>query len=165
MAIKHTLYIVCFLIAGFAQAQSKKSATDYFNEASKHYVESKKIDALKTIEQGLNEYKNDKKLTELAEKILKEENQNQNQQQQQQNDKKDKDQEQKNKDENKDKNKDQQNNDKKDDSSRKQQPQGGMNKNQAMQDLKALENKEKQLLKKINIKKEQGTPTKTDKDW
>jgi hypothetical protein len=161
MAIKHTLYIVCCLLVGFAKAQSTKSATDYFNEASKHYVESKKIDALKTIEQGLQEHKNDKKLTELAEKILKEENQNQNQQQQQQNDKKDKDQEQKDKD----KNKEQENKDKKDDGSQKQQPQSGMNKNQALQDLKALENKEKQLLKKINLKKEQGTPTKTDKDW
>ena len=38
-------------------------------------------------------------------------------------------------------------------------------KNQAMQDLKALENKEKALLKRINLKKEKGTPVKTDKDW
>ena len=100
MATKHILYIICFLVVGFAKAQSTKSSTDYFNEASKHYVDNKKIDALKTIEQGLKEHKNDKKLSELAEKILKEENQNQ-QKQQQENNKKDKDQEQKNKDENK----------------------------------------------------------------
>lgn len=180
--------LLCF--SGTTFGQSKKSPIDFFNEASQQYIDNKKIDALKTIEEGLAEYKDDQKLLDLAEKLLKEEENKNNQQkqnQQQQQDKK-KDQEQKDKQRNKDQNKENQdkkdqnqdkdkkeNQDKQNDKKNEQkqgdkkeqekQPMNPAQKNQALQDLKALENKEKALMKRLNIKKEKGKPVKSEKDW
>ena len=190
MKSKLILHIVFILlcISSTAFAQSKKSANDFFNEASQQYIDNKKVEALKTLEEGLAEHKDNQKLLDLAEKLLKEEenkNDQQKQNQQQQQDKK-KEQEQKDKQQNKDQNKESQEkkdqnkdkqenqdkqNNKKDEQKQgdkkkqEKQPMNPAQKNQALQDLKALENKEKALMKRLNIKKEKGKPVKTEKDW
>lgn len=93
--------------------------------------------------------------------------QEQNQQQNQDKNEENKDEEKQDKDDkeqdNKDNKQDNNSDDKKD--NKEQQQNAKMDKNQALQDLKALENKEKKILEKLNLKKEQGTPAKTDKDW
>lgn len=173
-------------------SQEKQSAKDYFNTASQQYIDNKKIDALKTIEEGLAYHQEDQKLLDLAEKLLKEDEDQQNQQQKDQKEQQDKkkDEKEENKDQNKEDKKDgESEKDKKEKQDQKDKEEKGKNekekseeekkkeqeaqqkkmnpsqKNQAMQDLKALENKEKALLKRINLKKEKGTPVKTDKDW
>ena len=176
-------------------SQEKQSAKDYFNTASQQYIDNKKIDALKTIEEGLAYHQEDQKLLDLAEKLLKEDEDQQNQQQKDQKEQQDKkkDEKEENKDQNKEDKKDGESEkdkkEKQDQKDQKDKEEKGKNekekseeekkkeqeaqqkkmnpsqKNQAMQDLKALENKEKALLKRINLKKEKGTPVKTDKDW
>ena len=138
-------------------AQNKNDST----EKLKKEVLTKALNQFKL---SLNEdYKNDSAQYNYIYtlNLLKQEENNQQQ---------NKDKNEENKDENKDKNqpdKQDQNKDSKDKKDEQKQPSQTQNisKNQALQDLKALENKEKKLLQKLNLKKEEGTPVKTEKDW
>ncbi|MFP5470094.1 MAG: hypothetical protein ACLGGV_00720 [Bacteroidia bacterium] len=94
--------------------------------------------------------------------LLKQEENNPQENQDKNEDKKEDQDKDKNQQEKQDQNKD--GKDKKEEQKQPSQPQN-ISKNQALQDLKALENKEKKLLQKLNLKKEQGTPVKTEKDW
>ena len=180
--------LMCIVSLGFSQ---KQSAEAYFNTASEQYVNNQKNEALRTLEEGLTHYGEDKRMAELAEKLLEEQQNEQEQKQNQQQEKQDKkDEDKENKDQNKQdqqnkeekENQQQQNKDQQDKEEQQKQEQNkseqnqkeqqadeqpitAAQKSQAMQDLKALENKEKALLKRINVKKEKGKPVKTEKDW
>ncbi|MEO8591629.1 MAG: hypothetical protein ABI432_19765 [Flavobacteriales bacterium] len=83
--------VVCLSFAVNAQTTS---ADDYFNRAGTQYVKEDKRAALRTLDQGLQEYPGDPRLLKLAEALLKEEQQKQQQQQKQQEQQQQKDQQQ-----------------------------------------------------------------------
>lgn len=89
--------------------------------------------------------------------------QDQNQDKDKQKDKQDREDDKKDKQEQENNQKDKNKDDKKEENKSQQASQ--MSRNQALQDLKNLEAKEKKLLQKINLKKEEGKPVTTDKDW
>ena len=125
---------------GVALAQS---ADDYFHTASQQYINGDYATSKKTVADALAKYPNDPKLNALKRKIKEPPKQDQKQQQQ-----------------NQQQNQQQQ--------QQKQQPkpqpqQGQISKDQAARMLQALQNKEKE-----NLKKQQQRPSdqeKVDKDW
>jgi len=71
---------VFFLIFGFAKAQQ---ATDYFNQAARSYVKTDREQALSKVNEGLQKFPGDEKLTALKEKLEQEQEEEEQQQQQQ----------------------------------------------------------------------------------
>lgn len=77
--MKPVIIFLFFIVSGMLAAQS---ASEYFNNSAYAYVQSKNEDALKTVNEGLDKFPGDKKLTELKKKI---EEQQENDQQQSEN--------------------------------------------------------------------------------
>ncbi len=78
--ILHTL--ACLLVSGVSWAQST-SADAYFNQAARQYVKEDKLSALRTLDKGLKAYPGDARMLQLAEELLKQQQQQSQQQQQQ----------------------------------------------------------------------------------
>ena len=157
---------------------SAQSPDEYFHNGAKAYINSDLDGAISQVEQGLSVYPNDPKLNALLAK-LEEEKEKQQQQQQQQNqqnqDQQEQDQQEQSQDQ-QEQNEDQQdqdqdqqegeNDEEADPQEQEGQPQDAreISKEEAEKILKALAQKEKELLKEFKKQKTQGSAT-HDKDW
>lgn len=168
-------YLVLFAVAagcpGWAQTVTAEA---YFNQASREYVKQEKIQALRTLDKGLQQYPGDPKLLKLAEELVKEEQKNQAEQQQQQ-----EKQDQQQKDE---QGKDQQGKDQKPgDQEKEEQAQQGEKKDPqqqksgqqtgtidpqaAMRMLDAMERSEKEVQEKVRVRRRPAVRRTIEKDW
>jgi hypothetical protein len=92
--MKHFILLLFFCTA-FTAVGLCQGAQAYFNTSANHYVQNRRADALRSVEEGIRKYPSDQKLKALADK-LKEEKQKEDQKRNQENkDKEKKDQEQK----------------------------------------------------------------------
>jgi len=92
--MKHFILFLFFCTA-FTAVGLCQGAQAYFNTSANHYVQNRRADALRSVEEGISKYPSDQKLKALADK-LKEEKQKEDQKRNQENkDKEQKDQEQK----------------------------------------------------------------------
>lgn len=74
-----TLVLSIFSIGAMAQTTTAEA---YFNQASREFVKMDKMTALRTLDQGLQQYPGDPKLLKLAEELVKEEQRKQQEEQQ-----------------------------------------------------------------------------------
>lgn len=150
-----------------------QSADQYFHNGAQYFINADLQTSLNYVEEGLMNYPNDRKLNALYEK-LKEEQEKQQQEQQQQNQQ---DQEQEQEQQQDQQNQEQQENQEKQESEgeqqNEQQPQEmnpeelesqQISKEEAEKILRALAQKEKELLKEFKKKKSTGS-AKHEKDW
>src|SRR5688572_10039634 len=87
--------LLLFFFTAFTSVAFCQGAQAYFNTSANHYVQNRRADALRSVEEGIRKYPGDQKLKALADK-LKEEKQKEDQKRNQENkDKEQKDQEQK----------------------------------------------------------------------
>ncbi|WP_018127421.1 hypothetical protein [Balneola vulgaris] len=153
-----------------------QNADTYFHQSANSYINSQIQQALETVDEGLSRYPNDAKLNELKRKLEEEkekQQQQQQQQQEQQQEEQDQDQEQQEQqneeqDQQEPQEQEQQNEEKK---QQEPQPQDAeeleskeISKEDAEKILKALAQKEKELLKDFKKKKSKDS-AKHDKDW
>jgi hypothetical protein len=189
MQIKRIKYLfIAFLwITGFATSAVAQSAEDYFHGGAQNFIHADIQQAISEVQAGLNQYPDDPKLNALMQ-MLKEEQEKQQQQQQQnqnQQQQQDQNQDQQNQDEQEQQDQQQQNeskegqNEEQDQQQSEGQEQGQRNpedinpeelnaqqisKEDAEKILRALAQKEKELLKEFKKKKTDGS-AKHDKDW
>jgi len=144
------------------------TAQDYFNEASKRYVNKDIAGALSFLDKGFEKYPEDVKLNELTELILREQEQqqqscssNQNKDQQKQQKDQQKDQEKKEKDQEKDQQKE------KKEQNKEQQPEkkDGLSKEEAEKILNALQKQEQDVKDKADKKLIPVGVKNIEKDW
>ncbi|MTI86853.1 MAG: hypothetical protein FH748_02670 [Balneolaceae bacterium] len=178
-----TLLILGFslFLLGSAYAQG---ADEYFHNGAQSFIKSNLQEAISQVQQGLAQYPNDPKLNALMQQLREQEEkqkqQQQNQSQNQNQDQQKQDQQQQN--QQNQNSQDQQNQDKQENKQNQQQqnqsnnqenakPQEGqpqslqqMSKAEAEKILKALAQKEKELLKEFKKQKTKGN-TKHEKDW
>lgn len=162
-----------------AHAQDSTATADaarYFNEAARQYVQETRIEALRTLDQGLQKYPDDPKLRKLAEALLKQQKQEQQQQEQQQQQQQQQEQEQQ-QEQGSQQQQEQQN-------GQEQQQQGSNSKDQqkeqgeqgsgrpgeiAPQDAKrildALEREEQNVQSKLKERQRPAPKVPTEKDW
>ncbi len=158
------------------------TAEAYFNQASREYIRQDKMQALRTLDHGLQKFPGDPKLLKLAEELVKEEQKKQDQQQQQNKDQQQQDQQDKEKG-NESEQKDQQQKDQqqKDQQQKDEQPQqaneqdqqqgkgepqpNGIAPQDAMRMLDALERSEKDVQDKVRAKRRPAVRRTIDKDW
>lgn len=178
-----TLLLAALVTTTLAWAQDI-TAEAYFNQASKEYVKQDKLQALRTLDKGLQQYPGDPKLLKLAEELVKEEEkkQQQEQQQKQQQDQQQKEQEKKEqekkeqeKNEQQQKQDQQQQQEKQNEQERAQQdkqkeqqgqPQPGTIAPQdALRMLDALERSEKNVQEKVRAKRRPAVRRNIEKDW
>ncbi|GAB5410236.1 MAG: hypothetical protein BalsKO_26010 [Balneolaceae bacterium] len=176
--MKKLFFITLFIVSGsLGMAQS---ADSYFHGGAQSFINADLQGAIAQVQQGLAQYPNDSKLNALLQKLEEEkEKQEQQQQQNQQN------QDQQEQDQEQQQNQDQQQQDQEEQENEEQQDQqeGEQNeqnepqeqegqaqqpreisKEEAEKILKALAQKEKELLKEFKKQKPQGSAT-HDKDW
>ncbi len=174
--MKYLLFTVLFLASSsLAIAQS---ADSYFHGGAKSYINADLQGAINQVQQGLAQYPNDSKLNELLQKLEEEkEKQEQQQQQNQENqDQQEQDQEQQQQEQEQQEGEQEQNEDQEqqegeqneqtepqEKDGQEQQPRE-ISKEEAEKILKALAQKEKELLKEFKKQKTQGSAT-HDKDW
>ena len=92
--MRHIVLLILFCTA-FGATAFCQGAQAYFNTSANHYVQNRRADALRSVEEGMRKYPSDQKLKALADK-LKEEKQKEDQKRNQENkDKEQKDQQQK----------------------------------------------------------------------
>lgn len=153
-----------------------QSADQYFHNGAQYFINADLQTSLNYVEEGLMNYPNDRKLNALYEK-LKEEQEKQQQQQQEQQQQNQQDQEQEQEQQQDQQNQEQQENQEKQESEgeqqNEQQPQEmnpeelesqQISKEEAEKILRALAQKEKELLKEFKKKKSTGS-AKHEKDW
>lgn len=169
--------ILFSLITILAAAQT---ADEYFHGGAQSYINSDLQTAITQVQQGLAQYPNDPKLNALLRKLQEEQ---EKQQQQQQQDQQDQDQQQQDQQDQEQQNQDQQQQNEDEQNQQEDQQQGDqdqqkppeqqdgqpqqtreISKEEAEQILKALAQKEKELLKEFKKQKTQGSAT-HDKDW
>lgn len=153
-----------------------QSADQYFHNGAQFFINADLQTSLNYVEEGLSEYPNDRKLNALYEK-LKEEQEKQQQQQQQQEQQQNQEQEQEQEQQQQNQQDQQQENQEQQESEgneqQEQQPQEvnpedlqsqQISKEEAEKILRALAQKEKELLKEFKKKKSTGS-AKHEKDW
>lgn len=153
-----------------------QSADQYFHNGAQFFINADLQTSLNYVEEGLSEHPNDRKLNALYEK-LKEEQEKQQQQQQQQEQQQNQEQEQEQEQQQQNQQDQQQENQEQQESEsneqQEQQPQEvnpedlqsqQISKEEAEKILRALAQKEKELLKEFKKKKSTGS-AKHEKDW
>lgn len=171
----HRAYLVSLAVflgsQGWAQTVTAEA---YFNQASREYVKQDKIQALRTLDKGLQQYPGDPKLLKLAEELVKEDQKNQAEQQQQEQQQKDeqgKDQQsndQQGKDQKsgeQEKQEQAQQSEKKDPQQPKSGQQGAIDPQAAMRMLDAMERSEKDVQEKVRVRKRPAVRRTIEKDW
>lgn len=160
-----------------------QNADDYFHGGAQSFINSDLQAAITQVEQGLLSYPDDPRLNALMEKLKEEQEkqqqqqqQNQDQQQQEQEQNQEQDQEQNQDNQQQNQNQDQQEQDDQQSEGQESEQSNGeqkegqpsdmqqMSKEDAEKILKALAQKEKELLKEFKKKKTDGS-AKHDKDW
>lgn len=168
--IRKTAFILMFMAFGYTGYA--QSANEYFHDTSKEYIYGELETATQVVDEGLQKYPDNQKLQALK-TLLEQEKEKQQQQQQQQNqdqqnqqNQDQQDQDQQEQEQNQDQ-QDQQNADEQDpqEDGKQQELQAQMSKEEAEKILKALEQKEKELLKEFKKQKSPTAKTKNDKDW
>ncbi|SMO69390.1 hypothetical protein [Gracilimonas mengyeensis] len=175
------LFVLCMMGSALAQQQ----AEEYFHGGAQSFINNDLQNAISQVQEGLNQYPDNPKLNALMEQLQKEQerqqqqqnqNQNQNQQDQQQQD-------QEQQEQNQDQQQNQQDQEQQEKEQEQQQSEGQqqgeqqpeevdaealesqqISKEEAEKILKALAQKEKELLKEFKKKRTQGS-AKHDKDW
>lgn len=181
------LFIVTFIwIAGFTASVWGQTSEDYFHGGAQNFIHSDLQKAISEVQAGLNQYPDDPKLNALMQMLQEEQEkqkqqQNQDQQQQEQNqDQQQQDQQQQDDQQNQQQN---ENNEGENEEQDQQQSEGEeqgqrnpeeinpeeldsqkISKEDAEKILRALAQKEKELLKEFKKKKTDGS-TKNEKDW
>lgn len=188
MLIKRIKYLFFALlwIAGFTTSVTAQTAEDYFHGGAQDFIHADLQQAMSEVQAGLNQYPDDPKLNALMQ-MLKEEQEKQQQQQQDQNQQQQQDQNQNQQNQEEQEQQDQQQqdeskegqNEEQDQEQSEGQEQGERNpeeinpeeldaqqisKEDAEKILRALAQKEKELLKEFKKKKTDGS-AKHDKDW
>lgn len=188
MMAYRTLILMIGLGAALLVRAQTTTAEAYFNQASKEYVKQDKMQALRTLDHGLQQYPGDPKLLKLAEELVKEEEKKDQQKQKQEQEKKDQEkQDQEKKDQ--EKSQDQKEQEKKDqrqaekdqqkkEQEKQEQAQQGDPKDQkgqpkpgsiapqdAMRMLDALERSEKDVQEKVRAKRRPASRRTIEKDW
>jgi membrane protein involved in colicin uptake len=173
-----TSFLFTILLVASVQAQDAES---YFHRGANSYINSQLNQAIQIVDEGLFQYPNDSKLNSLKQKLEEEKEKQQQQQQNQQNQNQDQqeqeqDQQEQNQDqqqENQEQNEDQQQDQEQGEGAEENEPkpQEGkevnskeISKEDAEKILKALAQKEKELLKDFKKKKSKDSAT-HDKDW
>ncbi len=155
------LLFIFFIFNGL-HAQ-EPSVEEYFNRAANRYIKENNIEALRIIENGLKIDPSNQKLLDLAELIMKQnEKQQRPQPKPQQNDKKEEDKKEE-KEKEKEKN-DQSKDQEKEDKKEKPAPME-ISPSDAERMLKAIENEEKELQKKLKEKKARANKQYNEKEW
>ncbi len=153
-----------------------QSADQYFHNGAQFFINADVQTSLNYVEEGLTKYPNDRKLNALYEKLKEEQEKQQQQQQQeqqqdQQNQEQEQEQQQQDQQDQQQENQEQQESEGEDQS--EQQPQEvnpedlqsqQISKEEAEKILRALAQKEKELLKEFKKKKSTGS-AKHEKDW
>lgn len=170
--------LLLFFISFVAVSLQAQSADDFFHQSAQAYIHSDLQTAKQLVLEGLNRYPNDPKLNELKDKLEEEEQNQQQQNQNQQNQNQDQEQEQ----EQQNQQQDQQQNEEDEQEQQNQQQEGQnesepkepeegeavqskeISKEDAEKILKALAQKEKELLKEFKKQKSKDSAT-HDKDW
>ncbi len=177
--------VLAVCVPSFAQTTTAEA---YFNQASKEYVKQDKMQALRTLDQALQQYPGDPRLLKLAEELVKEEQQKQQEQQkqeQQQQEQEKKEQEKQDQQQAQDQ-KEQEKKDQEQAQEQKQQEQEKQGQEQqqnaqqgekgepragtiapqdAMRMLDALERSEKDVQEKVRVKLRPATRRSIQKDW
>lgn len=154
-----------------------QSADQYFHNGAQYFINADLQTSLNYVEEGLMNYPNDRKLNALYEKLKEEQEKQQQQQQQEQQQQNQQDQEQEQEQQQDQQNQEQQENQENQESEgeqqNEQQPQEmnpeelesqQISKEEAEKILRALAQKEKELLKEFKKKKSTGS-AKHEKDW
>ncbi|HRF80028.1 MAG TPA: hypothetical protein PL070_08075 [Flavobacteriales bacterium] len=168
-------YLILFATVLCAQGWAQTvSAEAFFNQASREYVKQDKIQALRTLDKGLQQYPGDPKLLKLAEELVKEDQKNQAEQQQQEQQQKDeqgKDQQSKDqqgkdqKSGEQEKQEQAQQGEKKDPQQQKNGQQGAIDPQAAMRMLDAMERSEKDVQEKVRVRRRPAVRRTIEKDW
>lgn len=173
--MKSVAFLIVFIF--LSAAVFAQSADEYFHNSSNAYIDGQFDTAKRTVQQGLLRYPNNPKLQALLEQLEKEQEQRQqNQNQQQQNQEKQQEeqkqnQQQQNNEQNQNqsqqnkKQEQQKQSDQNGDPQNQQQAAAQMSKAEAEKILKALEQKERQLLKQFKKKSTKSGQPKNEKDW
>jgi len=164
---KHLMKIFLLMLlwgASFTIFSQNKDVQKYYNSASNFYINNKNDVAMKEINKGLKIDPNNKKLKELAKKIL------ENNKKKDEDKDKDKDKNKENKDKNKEQQKKEENKNKENKEKEKKQKQEqqkvGISKEEAQKMLDALQNDEKNIQDKLQKgKKVKGIKAEIEKDW
>ena len=152
-----------------------QSADQYFHNGAQFFINADLQTSLNYVEEGLTEFPNDRKLNALYEKLKEEQEkqQQQQQQQQQQEQQQNQEQEQQQQDQQDQQQENQEQQESEGDEQNEQQPQEinpedlqsqQISKEEAEKILRALAQKEKELLKEFKKKKSTGS-AKHEKDW
>jgi len=168
--MKPTAFLIVFIFLSASVAAQPADA--FFHNSSNAYIDGQFDVAKRTVQEGLLRYPNDPKLQALLEQLEKEQQkqqQNQNQQQQNQDQQQQQNQQQQNQQQNQDQQQQQQQQQSQSDSSgepqNQQQAAAQMSKAEAEKILKALEQKERDLLKQFKKKSTKPSQAKNEKDW
>ena len=177
--MKYTLSFLFVVL--FAVAVQAQDADSFFHRGANSYINSQLNQAIQIVDEGLFQYPNDAKLNALKQKLEEEKEKQQQQQQNQQNqDQEQQDQEQDNQEQNQDQEQENQEQNEEEQQDQEQgegseenepKPEDGkevnskeISKEDAEKILKALAQKEKELLKDFKKKKSKDSAT-HDKDW
>jgi len=166
------LIVFMFLSAPIAA----QPADAFFHNSSNAYIDGQFDVAKRTVQEGLLRYPNDPKLQALLEHLEKQQeqqqqNQNQQQQNQQQKEQDQKQNQQQQQQQNQQQNQERQQQDQQSQSDNSGEPQNQelkaaqMSKAEAEKILKALEQKERDLLKQFKKKSTKPSQAKNEKDW
>lgn len=174
--MKYFLFTILFIASG--SVVMAQSADSYFHGGAQSFINADLQGAIAQVQQGLTQYPNDPKLNALLQTLEEEKEkqeqqqqnqQNQDQQEQDQEEQQNQDQQQQNQEEQNEEQQDQQEgeqneqNEPQEQEGQAQQPRE-ISKEEAEKILKALAQKEKELLKEFKKQKPQGSAT-HDKDW
>lgn len=179
--MKKLLFTLLFLFAGVVTTQAQ-TADDYFHSGAQSYINADLQSAITQVQEGLNQFPNDPKLNSLLQKL--EEEQEKQQQQQQQQQQNQENQEQQEQDQQNQEQQEQEQSEEEQEQEQEQEQNEGQNneqdqpeeqegkpqdarelsKEEAEKILKALAQKEKELLKEFKKQKKSDAAT-HDKDW
>lgn len=174
--MKKLLFTLLFVFAGVVTTQAQ-TADDYFHSGAQSYINADLQSAISQVQEGLNRFPNDPKLNSLLQKLEEEQEKQQQQQQQNQENQEQQEQDQQNQEQQEQEQSEEeqeqeqeqnegQNNEQDQPEEQEGKPQDAreLSKEEAEKILKALAQKEKELLKEFKKQKKSDAAT-HDKDW
>lgn len=187
--MKTWIALLLSLITTSCSVLAQVSAQTYFDQAGKEFVKVDKMQALRTLDEGLRNHPDDPKLLKLAEELIKEDEKQQQEQQkkqeqeqkedQQQKDKQEQQKEQEQQQEQKEQEQEQKEQQQKEQQEQKQEEAGPEEQKEetgepkpgtiapqdAIRMLEALERSEKSVQEKVRAKRRPASRRTIEKDW
>lgn len=168
-----TLLFVLAGTLGSATWAQDPTAQTFFDKAAREYVKQDKMEALRTLDRGLQQFPGDPKLLKLAEELVKEDQQQQQKQEQkeQQQDQQENQQDKKDQGKKEQEQKDQGKEGQPEKGGEQQPPSGGKPQpgsiapQDALRMLDALERSEKDVQEKVRVKRRPAVRRSIEKDW